>query len=212
MTPYHKIQSVFLRDPKEKHRYLIQGEYTIPEFEYLKYNDWIFTEKVDGTNIRVMFHEGKVTLGGRTDGALIPAELTNHLIEVFTVQELNNVFPISETRVCLYGEGYGAKIQKGGGNYSSTQRFVLFDVKIDNTFLDRDNVEDIASSLGIDCVPIVGTGTLPDAVELCKKGFNSTWGDFQAEGIVARPRVELQTKLGNRIITKVKCKDFPKEE
>lgn len=29
------------------------------EFDYLKDNTWIFTEKVDGTNIRIMWDGGK---------------------------------------------------------------------------------------------------------------------------------------------------------
>jgi hypothetical protein len=43
---------------------------------------------------------------------------------------------------------------------------------------------------------------------IAQVGFTSTWGDFQAEGIVARPAVEMKTRSGHRIITKVKCKDF----
>jgi hypothetical protein len=42
----------------------------------------------------------------------------------------------------------------------------------------------------------------------CEEGFKSHWGDFIAEGIVARPKVELKTRAGHRIITKLKYKDF----
>jgi len=38
--------------------------------------------------------------------------------------------------------------------------------------------------------------------------IESVWGDFQAEGIVARPGVELFDRAGRRIITKLKCRDF----
>jgi len=57
-------------------------------------------------------------------------------------------------------------------------------------------------------VPIVGKGTLQDGIDLVKKGFNSVWGDFLAEGIVARPAVELRTRRGDRVITKIKACDF----
>lgn len=46
---------------------------------------------------------------------------------------------------------------------------------------------------------------------MARLGFKSTWGDFQAEGIVARPSVELKNRAGERIITKIKCKDFPRK-
>ncbi len=57
-------------------------------------------------------------------------------------------------------------------------------------------------------MPIIGTGTLGDMVDNVKSGFNSQWGDFQAEGIIARPSIELKARNGGRIITKLKCKDF----
>jgi len=58
MKEYHKIQTVFKRNPKNKLKTLLHGNYSIPEFEYLKDNEWVFTEKVNGTNIRVMFDNG----------------------------------------------------------------------------------------------------------------------------------------------------------
>jgi len=112
----------------------------------------------------------------------------------------------------LYGEGYGPKIQKGGGNYRQDQDFVLFDIKIGDWWLQRTDVEDIARKLNIDIVPIIGIGTLPDMVQKVRNGFNSAWSTtkltFKAEGIVARPEVELKTRSGHRVITKIKHKDF----
>jgi hypothetical protein len=43
---------------------------------------------------------------------------------------------------------------------------------------------------------------------MSRKGFNSQWGNFLAEGIVARPKTELKTRRDDRIITKVKQRDF----
>jgi hypothetical protein len=57
----------------------------------------------------------------------------------------------------------------------------------------------------------MGEGTLTEAAELARVGFNSKWGDFMAEGIVARPEVELKTRAGHRIITKIKHRDFEHE-
>ncbi len=66
----------------------------------------------------------------------------------------------------------------------------------------------IALSLKIRPVPIVDTGTLQDGIELMRNGLVSTWGQFPAEGIVMKPEIELKTRAGNRIITKIKHKDF----
>ena len=108
----------------------------------------------------------------------------------------------------MYGEGYGAKIQKGGGNYRPEQDFVLFDIKIGDWWLQRPDIEEIANQLDIDIVPIIGSGTLEDMIAMTEKGFHSRWGKFDAEGIVARPAVELKARNGGRIITKIKHKDF----
>lgn len=209
MKEYHKIVTVFERDPETKFRTLREGRFALPEFDYLQNNKWVWTEKVDGINIRVMF-DGELTFGGKTDRAQIPAHLANRLNELFL--PLKDKFAeMFEDGCCLYGEGYGAKIQKGGGNYRPDQDFVLFDVKIGDWWLQRKDVEDIGGKLGLDVVPVIGTGTLHEMVAKTKEGFKSQWGDFLAEGIVARPATELKARNGGRIITKIKNKDWPKE-
>lgn len=215
MKEYSKIQTVYLRDPETNFKRLLIGQYALPAFEYLAQNEWVFTEKVDGTNIRVMIQmpqtsdgEMTVTFGGKTDSAQIPAKLVTRLEERFHAPErraqLGHLFP---SGACLYGEGYGAKIQSGG-NYRPDQDFVLFDVKIGDVWLERHNVEDIAGKLGLDVVPIIERGTLSQMVEMAKAGFSSRWGDFIAEGIVARPACELKARNGDRLITKIKHRDF----
>lgn len=210
MKEYHKIDTVFKRDAATKFKTLIAGDYSQDAFGYLANNEWVFTEKVDGTNIRIMVStagDGALKFGGKTDDAQIPAFLIERLQAIFLPQiaDLAVIFPEGG---CLYGEGYGAKIQKGGGNYRANQDFVLFDVKVGDWWLQRDAVDDIAQGLSLDVVPIIGRGTLAQMVDMARTGFNSRWGAFPAEGIVARPAVELKTRNGSRIITKIKTKDF----
>lgn len=208
MSEYHKIQTLFKRDMNSPRKPIIEGAWTHPEFEYLADNIWTFTEKVDGTNIRVMIEpSGAVSFGGRTDAAQIPAQLVARLNSLFIPFRPLLAETFKDGAV-LYGEGYGAKIQKGGENYRADQDFVLFDVRVGNWWLQRPDVEGVAATLGLDVVPVIGSGTLHDAIAWAKRGIRSTWGDFEAEGIVARPRVELQTRGGHRIITKIKCRDF----
>jgi hypothetical protein len=45
-------------------------------------------------------------------------------------------------------------------------------------------------------------------VDLVRAGQKSRWGDFLAEGVVATPRVPLNTRNGARIIAKIKHRDF----
>ena len=212
MNEYPKIQTVFNRDPSTNYKTLIKGDFSLPEFQYLQDNNWTFTEKVDGTNIRVMFDGVNITFGGRTDRAQIPVFLMNKLNTIFLPKIDLFKLLFGTDNVCLYGEGYGAKIQKGGGNYRLDQSFVLFDIKVSNWWLKRSDIEEIGNKLQIDVVPIIGTGTLQEMVTMARLGFDSCWGNFMAEGIIAKPEIELFGRNGKRIITKIKYKDFGRKE
>lgn len=209
MKQYHKINTVFKRDTDKPKNPIIMWDWSEPEFEYLANNRWEFTEKVDGTNIRIMWDSSNITFGGKTDNAQIPSKLLNRLNEVFLPlkPKFDELFGL-DGDVCLYGEGYGNGIQKVGKLYSDNQDFVLFDVKIGEWWIRRNDVEDIATKLGISKVPLIGEGTLYEGIELVKRGFNSQWGEFEAEGVIAKPSVPLLTRGGKRIITKIKTVDF----
>ncbi len=211
MKQYTKINTVYKRDEKTKE--IIEGEYSTPEFEYLKDAKWVFTEKVDGTNTRVMWNGNAVVFGGKSEDAQMPMHLLYALQALFegTVkrQLFIEQFGSEPTEVCLYGEGYGSKIQAAGKLYKPEGHdFVLFDVKIGEWWLQRKDIEEIAAKFGIQVVPIIGQGTLADAVNLTRHGMKSEWGDFLSEGIVARPATELLSRSGERIITKIKHRDF----
>jgi len=217
MKEYHKIETLLDRNEKFK---VILGKWRLPEFEYLKDNKWVWTEKIDGTNIRVMWNPvssdtikldeyglSELTFGGKTNDAQMPPFLLKRLHELFNIDKMREVFPA--TSVCLYGEGYGAKIQKGGGNYISNGcDFILFDIKIGEWWLERESIEDIAIKLNIKVVPIIAHGNLNEAIETTRLGIQSTFGNFKAEGIVLKPPVTLFTRKGERLVGKIKTKDF----
>ncbi|KKM97431.1 hypothetical protein LCGC14_1168040 [marine sediment metagenome] len=206
MNKYHKIATAWTRDPENNYKTLIEGDWATPEFAYLANSQWWFTEKIDGTNIRIMW-DGQLRFGGKTDKAQLPAFLYEKLGEMFNPE----MFSEFES-VCLYGEGYGAKIQKGGGNYiPDGVSFILFDVRIGDYWLRRDDVYDIATKMGIATAPVMGGGSLMAAVRFAQDGIQSTFGDFAAEGLVMRPAVELLDRAGRRVISKIKSKDFPSD-
>ena len=205
---YPKIQSIFKRD--ENTHYFIDGAFSLPEFEYLKNNRWVWTEKIDGMNMQVDWDGETVRFGGKTDNAQIPSSLFNKLQEMFTIEKFKSLY--SDTSMCLYGEGYGVKIRGGGKYIPDGVGFILFDVLIDGWWLKRENIEDIANKLKIDVVPIVGIGTLMNAVTVIKgRELKSKWGDFLVEGLVLKPKVELRTRGGDRVISKIKHKDYKVE-
>ena len=204
MIEYPKINSIYKRDDKGK---FIIGDYSQPEFEYLSCNLWEATEKIDGTNIRIMWNQETVAFGGKTNNAQIPTHLIKRLQELFPVENFKKIYP--ELSLTLYGEGYGAKIQKGGGNYIKDGcDFILFDVLVGDWWLKREDILDVANKLQIKIVPPLGYITLQQAMTFTQTRIKSSFGNFPIEGIVLKPRVELKDRKGNRIITKVKCKDW----
>jgi hypothetical protein len=218
MNPYHKIQTVFLRDPETKFKTLLEGQWAKPEFEDLANNWWEFEEKIDGTNIRVMIdpNEG-IGFRGKSDDAQIPKFLEKKLEDIFWSQcdKLHEMFPEGG---CLYGEGFGARIQKGGGNYiKDGVDFCLFDVRVGHWWLKREAMRQVAIDLGIAYAPVRATGTLWHMINVVKSGFDSVWGPFKAEGLIGRPALGYLDRpalgyldrSGQRIITKLKHSDFP---
>ena len=96
MKEYPKIQSIFKRDDHGK----FTDEYSVPAFEYLANNRWRWDEKCDGTNIRVIYKDGKVTFGGKSDNAQIPTKLLNTLQDLFPVKKFAQ-FAQFDSPVCL---------------------------------------------------------------------------------------------------------------
>ena len=214
---YHKICNLYKRNPDDDFKSLLIGQFDRPEFRFLMGCQWIGTEKIDGTNIRVGWNGQKISFGGRTANAQIPAHLIQELVEMFSKDKLANCFEITDetgdSGYCLYGEGYGAKIQKSGGLYISDGcSFILFDVTYNGTFLERKNVCDIANQLEIEVVPIVEIGNLDELTVFVKNGFGSQISETSrlAEGLVIRPQTELLDRSGKRIIAKLKTNELQK--
>ena len=82
----------------------------------------------------------------------------------------------------------GMKIQKGGGRYIKDEvSFILFDVKIDKWWLRRPDIEEIAN------------------------GYKSLIAEdttYDAEGLVLKTDLGLLDRSGQRIIAKIKARDF----
>lgn len=211
MIEYPKIETLYDRDPKTFK--VMIDRVRLPEFNLIK--SWHITEKVDGTNIRVEWFasEKKLVFGGRTDNAQMPTNLMVYLQETFKPE----MFASFENDMILFGEGYGEKIQKGGGNYRKGVSFRLFDVLIGKWWLENNSVRDIAYKLDIEIVPDLGVITsLPASkfeLEVLTQNESKValWDGgvgMIPEGIVAHTQPLLFTRKGDRLMWKLKFKDF----
>ena len=226
---YIKINTLWKRNMEkgENKGKIIEGEYSKPEFKNIKL--WRTSEKIHGTNIRVKYHidpisgEGIVSFGGKTDDAQISVKLFEYLQKTFTLEKMEKALMFKDElpqKATLYCEGYGARLQKGGGRYRDDVSVILFDALIDGWWIDQDNVTDIAQKLGIDRVPELGIMTEEEIVFLVKnqRPCGKPEGNFiskiakdktyVAEGIVARSYPLMLFRDGTPIMFKLKVVDF----
>jgi len=213
---YPKINTLWKRDEKNKNNILI-GNYSKEEFKSIKY--WSVTEKIDGTNVRIevqlrgdenLSPSGKyVEYKGKTDDAQIPTFLLEFLQKTFTEKKMRKQFNES-SKIFLFGEGYGPKIQKVGKKYRKNVSFILFDAWVDGWWLEPHKVNQLAKELGIDYVPILSVTTTEEVIKLVKNGFQSKIAkeELLAESIVARSHPLMLFRDGSPIMWKLKYKDY----
>lgn len=206
---YHKIYSPHRRNPDTNR--LDLNEWTTEEFYILRNLEWIWTEKVDGTNIRVIWDGYSASFQGRTDRAIIPDHLLSSLENTFGSHEGETLLEqtFGDKPAVLYGEGYGPKINDGS-KYRPDHGFILFDVVIDGgPFLARPSVASVAESLGIKHVPVLYVSSLNEMVTVARGAeIISAVGQCKAEGVVGYPAGGFLDRQGNRIITKIKNRDY----
>lgn len=211
MQQYHKIETLYTRDIQGTKK-LIEGTFRNPLVEYIQDCEWIFTEKIDGTNIRIFWDGHKVTFNGRTDNAELHGHLVDRLNELFVNNATEELFEqkFGEKEVMFIGEGYGAGIQKGGGEYIENKDFILFDVMVDDIFLERADIEKIAKAFNLQVVPLIPLKTIKEAVQYVKTKPLSMVGKCirEIEGVIGVPKVRITDFRGNRVIVKIKVEDF----
>ena len=199
-----------------------------PVFDWARKENIKFecTEKVDGTNMSIYIvpmldvETGEISgykmeVHGKTTKAQLNQKLIDNIYQKWPLELFLIVFfkdgVLPRDTIILYGEGYGAGIQKGGNYIKDDVDFRLFDIQIGRFWLERDALEDIASKLSMDIVPVIGYMTINEAIEYVKKGFKSTISqnkDYDAEGLVLKMPFGLLKRNGGRIMTKIKTCDF----
>lgn len=168
MNAYPKIPNLYKRNI-DTHKINI-GEYSDPALAALESIPWHVTEKVDGTNVRVMWNSNRtedapytLEFKGRTDAAdPLHVDLVSRLNYLFDAGQFAKEF--GGLPVCFYGEGFGPGIQKGG-KYLPHKEFILFDVKVGREWLSQEHVTRYADIFGIRRTEVLSTTvTLPEAV------------------------------------------------
>lgn len=200
---YPKINTCFERDKKGR----LLEDIWLPEYAGLQYEKWEIFEKINGTNLRITWENGKVSFGGRTEEAQLNAHVLNGLIEKFHTPEgyktLDSYFGNTD-EITIFGEGVGSKIGTDAKHYSAEGEFILFDIHSSvMKWAHEPALEEFSELFKLRRAPYLGSLNLIEAIDLVKGGFASKFGDFPAEGVVAH-----RYDCGKRVTTKLKTKDF----
>lgn len=208
MRTYPSIENLRPRDLSEgsaARGKIYPDKYQSPVVESMAALRWIGHEKLDGTGVRILHNkDGELVIRGRKEKSQLPPQLLHWF------EEHRSRFVSLPDEWCLYGEGIGPGIQKGGENYGE-HRVVAFDMQTPTgRWLTSDEL--VAWSIGkIDCAPMRIVGNLLQ----CEEYVASARGPSLAckgngEGIICRPQHDPLDAHGKRIIVKIKGRDYVK--
>jgi hypothetical protein len=178
--------------------------------EILLFKQCYALEKIHGTsaNIHYKYNDNKILYhsGG---------EKHEKFIKLFNHDKLLNKFKEIFVRdVIIYGEAYGGKCQGMSETYGKELKFIVFDVKIGDNWINVPNAEDVALKLGLEFVDYTAINTNIEEInaERDKDSTQAIRNECGAgklrEGVVLRPLIELTKNNGERIIVKHKRDEF----
>ena len=166
------------------------------------------SEKIHGTSAHVRWDETMINF---SSGGACNQMFSN----LFNSEELTlKAMKIGIPNWVVYGEAYGGKLQGMRTTYGDTLKFVAFEVRIRDTWLDMYSAEKFVRGLGFDFVWYTKTTTDLATLDKYRDQVsqqairNGIGDDKKSEGIVIRPLIELTKNNGSRIMAKHKAANF----
>ena len=222
---FPKINTLWKRDPliTVKRKGIIQvGKYSEEAFKTIRL--WKASEKINGENIRIFIIPGTgstpiISILGRkdTDTPQINEKVIEYIDSHLTPEALKRAFTKDSSSsenlprlIMIFGEGFGGDI-KHGHNYRDSPEFIVFDIIVDNWWLEYNNVANISKKLGFESVPLLpGHKTTEEIVDYVKGQPKSITANkpHLAEGVVCTSVPLLLTRQGYPVRFKLKSKDF----
>lgn len=178
--------------------------------EILLFKECYCLEKIHGSSANVKWKiEGeKVILfsgGAKHD----------NFIKIFEEDKLRDKFKeLFDCDVTVFGEAYGGKMMGMSGTYGKELKFIVFDVKVGDSWLSVPDAEEVALKLGLEFVDYKKVKTTLKALDKerdrpsTQAKRNGCGKDKMREGVVLRPLIELKKNNGSRIIVKHKGENF----
>jgi len=180
--------------------------------EILAFRECYAMEKIHGTSAHISYDgvELKFFSGGESHERFMT--LFN---KEFLLHYLNQLDTFSsDHKILIYGEAYGGKQQGMSKTYGPNLKFIVFDVKIGDSWLSVPNACDVATKLGLEFVDYALIPTEIEAINAerdkpsTQAKRNGIEGDKPREGVVLRPVFEVTLNNGKRLIVKHKRDEF----
>lgn len=169
-------------------------------------------EKIHGTSSHIQWTRGKPLrffAGGVNHTSFVSLFDEPALTRAFEAY-FGGIFD----KTFVYGEAYGGKLQKMKETYGERLRFVAFDVRVGDVWLDVPQAEQAVLALGLEFVPYCLVPATLETLDFERDRFsvqavrNGCGPQCKREGIVIRPVVERLDEFGERLIAKHKAADF----
>lgn len=183
------------------------------EQEILLFKECYALEKIHGSSSHLTWNNGKINFfaGGENHERFVALFDHENLIKVFTER-------IGAEKCIVFGEVYGGKCQGMSQTYGEELKFIVFDVKIVECWLNVPNAEDVAKHLGLEFVyyekittdlKTIDAQRDADSVQAIRNGMGP---GKKREGIVLRPLIEMRKNNNERIIAKHKREEFQERQ
>ncbi len=194
----------------------IENLYRRPE--YLKLFRTVYVlEKIHGTSAHIKFYD-KTDLSTKPEVHLFSGGANSlQFSTLFDKQELLDIYnagTLVGRCVTLYGEAYGGRVQSMKSTYGDKLRFIVFEVQVDDKWLEVPNAENVAKRFNQEFVWYKEVENTLDNLNTYKDQpsqlaiLRGLGNDKMAEGIVTKPIYECYDKQGGRWILKHKRDDF----
>lgn len=176
-----------------------------PMFYYLQNNKWYARRKFDGANIRIQWDGEQALWNGKTNNFMCKSSLTEYMNNTFIEEIFEEKFGRDLT-VTIFGEHMGPKLQ--GNELGLTKdEVIIYDVNFNGFWQPPNVVNDVAEYFGVSSCYAYSVGVIVASLtDLIRRVANGEYADW--EGLVATPAFECRSQKDDRIITKIKNKDY----
>lgn len=177
----------------------------------LMFKECYALEKIHGTSAHIGWNFETKTINYFSGG-----EKHENFVKLFDkeslIEKLSLAFPTYN--VIVFGEAYGGKQQGMSNTYGKELKFIGFEVKVGDHWLNVPNAEEVCQLLNIEFVEYVKCSTDLESLNFERDRpstqaiRNGCGNDKKREGVVLKPLIELKTNNGDRIIAKHKGEEF----